>query len=94
MSLKPKDIIKSKLNSPTEHDLVVDLKGTDLVVQYTIKTWRALYDISDINGRILLKGELETSGSTAISLSKLKPNNYILWVVDGADLLKYNFALK
>lgn len=93
MSLKPKDIIRSKFSPNTEHDLVVELKEKDLLVKYSIKTWRALYDVSDINGRIILKGELNPE-STTISLDSLKTGTYILWIVDGADLLKYNFSLK
>jgi hypothetical protein len=93
MSLKSKDIFRTKLTPVTEHNLSVAVKDAEMIVRYDIKTWRALYDISDINGRILLKGELNAE-ETTIALNDLKPATYILWIVDGADLLKYNFTIK
>ncbi|MFZ5552658.1 MAG: hypothetical protein ACOZCO_06055 [Bacteroidota bacterium] len=73
-------------------DLKVIVGKSELTVTYQPKTWRALYDLCDFSGNIIKKGELENLTS-AINISELKNGSYSLWVVDGADLLKFNFTV-
>ena len=73
-------------------DLKVAVNSNALTVTYTPKTWRALYDLCDFSGNIIKKGELEEVTSD-IDITKLKNGTYSLWVVDGADLLKFNFTV-
>jgi len=73
-------------------DLKVVVGSNSLTVTYHPKSWKALYDLCDFSGNIISKGELEKETS-CIDITKLKNGSYSLWVVDGTDLLKFNFTV-
>lgn len=73
-------------------DLKVIVSSNTLSVTYSPKSWKALYDLCDFSGNIISKGELGEVTSE-IDITKLKNGSYSLWVVDGAELLKFNFTV-
>lgn len=59
-----------------------------LWIEYHPKTDKVIYDICDVDGRILLTGSL-CSKRLEIDLSaKLRSGEYRLWILDGDHLLR------
>lgn len=63
-----------------------------LTVNYLPKTDRALFDVCDLNGRILLTGEIE-SECTKVEVTDLYPDQYILLVLDGDKVCSTKFTV-
>lgn len=94
MSNTIKDFLQGRGKITQSPDLKIKVEGKSLSIHYPSKTWRSVYDISDLNGRILKRGEiLQDQPETLLSLEELKAGNYVLWIVDGADLFRLNFQL-
>jgi len=64
-----------------------------LTISYGPNTDRALYDICDLNGRILVMGEI-TDNTTLVEISDLYPDQYILLVLDGDKVCSTKFSLE
>ena len=64
-----------------------------LTVSYSPKTDRALFDICDLNGRILKTGELSKKGTT-VKVGELYDDHYILMVLDGDKAISERFEIK
>lgn len=94
MSDIKKDFLQGRKANTNSPDLKIQVDGKTLTLNYQSKTWRSMFDISDINGRILKTGEITQNESKLVfNLSDFKAGNYSLWIVDGADLIKMNFIL-
>lgn len=75
---------KGELDISQERDAVY--------VSYTPKTDRALFDICDMQGRVVRTGRVE-SKKTRIETKDLKPGHYLMWVVDAGEVVKTKFKL-
>lgn len=64
-----------------------------LTISYGPATDRALFDICDLNGRILVTGEI-TDDTTSVEISDLYPDQYILLVLDGDKVCSTKFSLE
>lgn len=64
-----------------------------LIISYGPQTNRALFDICDLNGRILVTGEI-TDLTTSVEISDLYPDQYILLVLDGDKVCSTKFSLE
>ncbi len=64
-----------------------------MTISYGPKTDRALFDICDLNGRILVTGEI-TDVKTSVEISDLYPDQYILLVLDGDKVCSTKFSLE
>lgn len=94
MSDIKKDFLQGRNVAAGSSELKLDVVGKVLSLSYHSKTWRSMYDISDISGRVLKTGEiLQNEPNLVFNLSDFKSGNYVLWIVDGADLIKMNFIL-
>lgn len=94
MSEIKKDFLQGRTLKATDPEFTIKVNGKNVSFNYFSKTWRSMFDISDVNGRILKRGEIAQEQSEyQLNLSDFKSGNYVLWIVDGADLLKMNFLL-
>jgi hypothetical protein len=84
---------KQKLMNAAPDKLVVEFKGkTSIEIGYTPKTDRTLFDICDLNGRILKTGGISNS-NTQVDVSDLFEDQYILLVLDGDQLCSKKFTI-
>jgi hypothetical protein len=74
--------------------LVVEITGVNRIeITYTPKTERTLFDICDLNGRILKTGGI-TKANTSVDVSDLYDDQYILLILDGDQLCSKKFRLE
>ena len=64
-----------------------------LMLAFERKTNRTVYDICDLNGRILKTGPMKTD-RVKIPLNDLDDNHYILLVLDGDRVYNQKFTLQ
>lgn len=84
---------KHQLMNAIPDRLVVEFKGkTNIEIGYTPKTDRTLFDICDLNGRILKTGGISDS-STQVDVSDLFEDQYILLILDGDQLCSKKFSI-
>jgi len=65
----------------------------ELTILYNPNTNRALFDVCDLNGRILITGEI-TDETTSVEITDLYPDQYILLVLDGDKVCSTKFSLE
>lgn len=88
------DIVKKQSLAENQNRLQVRLENNDFIIfQYQPKTDHALYDVCDLNGRIMLTGEI-INDHTRVEISDLYPDQYILLVLDGDKVCSTKFALE
>lgn len=77
-----------------QNRLQVNVESTErLTVVYNPNTDRALFDVCDLNGRILLTGEIMDE-VTPVEITDLYPDQYILLVLDGDKVCSTKFSLE
>lgn len=64
----------------------------EVTIIYQPNTNRALYDVCDLNGRILITGEI-TENITPVEITDLYPEQYILLVLDGDKVCSTKFMV-
>ena len=63
-----------------------------MTIEYEPTTERTIYDVCDLNGRIVKTGSIEEK-ITEIDTSDLGSSNYILLVLDGDKVTSRKFKL-
>ena len=87
------DTLQQKLTGKGNR-LEVNIENPEtLTILYGPNTDRALYDICDLNGRILVTGEI-TDNTTLVEISDLYPDQYIVLVLDGDKVCSTKFSLE
>ena len=71
----------------------LDPRASTLTFSYVPKTNRALFDICDLNGRILKTGEIGKD-DTKVKVAELLEDQYILLVLDGDEAASKRFEIK
>jgi len=61
-----------------------------LVVRYTPRTERTIYDLCDMNGRVIKTGRI-SSEETALDISTLKGARFVMLIVDGDRVFSKRF---
>lgn len=75
-----------------QNRLQVEVDAHDtLSITYTPNTNCALFDVCDLNGRILVTGEI-VNPQTTVDISELYPDQYILLVLDGDKVCSAKFS--
>lgn len=70
----------------------VDLSNRSLFIDYTPKTNRAMFDVCDPDGRIVQTGVVEEGGvNVELNDQFSAGSRYLLWVVDGDEIVKSQF---
>lgn len=64
-----------------------------MIVEYQPATDRTLYDVCDLNGRIVKTGTIEKK-VTKIDTSDLSASHYILLILDGDRVTSRKFKLR
>jgi hypothetical protein len=87
-------MVPDKTHIATEENLNVtaDASERTLLIQYTPKTDKAMFDICDPEGRVVQTGPLESSKQTVVLQPEFKmKGRYFLWIVDGDEIVKGQF---
>ncbi len=71
----------------------VDKVSSKMVVTYAPKTDRTIYDLCDLNGRVIRTGAIEKE-ETVLDISGLSARGYVMLIVDGDQVIsqRVNFA--
>jgi len=86
------DLLRGRLSARKDPELRVEIMEQTMQVFYTPKSGSLMFDITDHDGRMMLKGFCDPAQNVhQVILENLKKGNYVLWLIDGADLIKYNF---
>ncbi len=70
-----------------------DESNPSMIVEYQPTTDRTLYDVCDLNGRIVKTGAIEKK-ITKIDTSDLSASHYILLILDGDRVTSRKFKLR
>ncbi len=78
----------------TQEQIQIDMRinGDEMELDYTPKTNRTLFDICDVNGRILKTGQI-LKKLTTVLLNELDNDNYILLILDGDRVCSRRFSI-
>lgn len=63
-----------------------------LTLHYNPVTDRALFDVCDLNGRIMVTGEIREA-HTKVEIADLYPDQYIVLVLDGDKVCSTKFSI-
>ena len=71
----------------------VDKVSSKMVVKYAPQTDRTIYDLCDLNGRVIRTGAIEEE-ETILDISGLSARGYVMLIVDGDQVIsqRVNFA--
>ena len=64
----------------------VDVVSSKMVVTYAPQTDRTIYDLCDLNGRVIKTGSIETE-ETILDISGLSARGYVMLIVDGDQVI-------
>ena len=78
------------LNIEERLQVKIDQNNSELSLRFNSETERTIYDICDVNGRILKTGKVSDE-STTVDLSKLPSDRYILLILDGDRIFSRHF---
>jgi hypothetical protein len=70
----------------------MDSGSHEMNIGYIPKTDRTVFDICDINGRVIKTGQIR-SERTTIALEDLENDNYILLILDGDRVTSCKFSV-
>lgn len=80
------------MNAVPDRLVVAFSDKNNIEISYTPKTDRTLFDICDLNGRILKTGGI-SDAYTRVDVSDLYEDQYILLVLDGDQLCSKKFTI-
>lgn len=88
------DTLQKQHVTGQQNRLQVNIESAEkLNVIYNPNTDCALFDVCDLNGRILLTGEIKNE-VTPVEITDLYPDQYILLVLDGDKVCSTKFSLE
>jgi len=71
----------------------LELKDNKLIVHHSEITDTAIYDVCDVDGKILITGFLENQSSfTEIELNEIAKRNYQFFIVEEGNIFKTSFS--
>lgn len=63
-----------------------------LMIEYAANTDKVVYGISDLDGRVISKGDYH-GPKCEICIKDLKTGRYQIWLMDGEDMIRTNFKV-
>ena len=74
-------------------DIQIERESGRLVIKYSPRTDRTMYDLCDLNGRVIKTGSIERE-ETVLDISSLNGSKYVMLIVDGDQVIskRVNFA--
>ena len=80
------------LNRAKELEVKVDTSSNRMVIHYAPRTERTLYDLCDMNGRVLKTGVINAT-ETILELNGLKGTKFVMLVVDGDQVISQRISV-
>lgn len=77
-------------NSTLEINL--DRESKSLRLQYQPRTERTIYDLCDLNGRVIRSGKIEHE-ETVLDITGLNGRGYVMLIVDGDQVISKRISL-
>ncbi len=73
-------------------DIEIEQGNERLVVRYLPRTERTIYDLCDLNGRVIRTGKIAEE-ETILDISQLRGKNYVMLIVDGDQVISKRVTL-
>lgn len=73
-------------------DIEIEQGNERLVVRYLPRTERTIYDLCDLNGRVIRTGKIAEE-ETILDISKLRGKKYVMLIVDGDQVISKRVTL-
>ncbi|NNC82209.1 MAG: hypothetical protein HKN79_01420 [Flavobacteriales bacterium] len=67
-------------------DIQIERETGRMVVRYTPRTERTIYDLCDLNGRVIQTGAI-SDNETVLDISTLNAKKYVMLIVDGDQVI-------
>jgi len=80
------------LNTSTTLDIKIEPSNGKMVIRYAPRTDRTIYDLCDLNGRVLKTGHINES-ETVLDISSLNSKKYVMLIVDGDQVISKRINL-
>ena len=80
------------INTIQQLDLKVNKEGNDLWISYSPRTTRTIFDICDLNGRVIKTGQIKDI-ETTVNVTELFEDQYILLILDGDRVCSKKFQI-
>ncbi|HAA01274.1 MAG TPA: hypothetical protein PK637_16145 [Flavobacteriales bacterium] len=88
-------MMRGRHSAVTDPNLKVQVGTGMLYISYPCRTSNVQYNIATPNGKVAIKGDFDNEADdNNIDISRLNSGNYTLYIIDGADLIKYPFSIK
>lgn len=89
-----KNMVRGRHSAITDPNLHVQIESGTLTLSYPSRTNAVIFDVSNANGQIVIKGNLDLEKeSNQIDISALRNGPYTLYLIDGSELIKYPFTI-
>ena len=73
-------------------DIEIEQGNERLVVRYLPRTERTIYDLCDLNGRVIRTGKIAEE-ETILDISQLRGKKYVMLIVDGDQVISKRVTL-
>ncbi len=73
-------------------DIQIEQGNSRMVIKYTPRTERTIYDLCDLNGRVIQTGQI-AEDRTELDISKLQGKKYVMLIVDGDQVISKRVTL-
>ncbi len=80
------------LNRAKDLEVMVDSNSNRMVIRYAPRTERTLYDLCDMNGRVLKTGVIKAA-ETILEITGLKGKKFVMLVVDGDQVISQRISV-
>lgn len=80
------------INTIQQLDVRVNKDGNNLFISYNPRTNRTIFDICDLNGRVIMTGSIKDD-ETSVEVGELFEDQYILLVLDGDRVCSKKFQI-
>jgi len=80
------------LNTAMDLKVNIDVDANQMTIHYDPKTERTLYDLCDMNGRVLRTG-LISCKETILEMAGLTAKKYVMLIVDGDRVISQRISL-
>lgn len=80
------------LDTRREIEIQIEENSGRMVIRYIPQTDRTMYDLCDLNGRVIKTGSIDTT-ETFLDISSLNAKKYVMLIVDGDQVISKRVTL-
>lgn len=80
------------LNTSSAIEIQIQENSGTMVIKYNPQTDRTIYDLCDLNGRVIQTGPIHQE-ETVLDISSLSARKYVMLIVDGDRVISQRVTL-